>query len=709
MDNPAFSREDEQRVKNDDLKSRLQDLMKKNATKKEEPVIEIEIDPPSAGPKIQSVIINPPKKEPEKTANGNSSTESSAKNWIDYTKREKILYVVFSTLKVILFLILLYLFLISLNFMTIGFTLVTSYTLPAGPTIKFLLANPFAALAIGIIATAIMQNATATTSIAVSMVGAKIIPDVKSAIPIIMGANIGTCVTNALIALSLAGNPDEFKRSFSGATLNDGFNLYTTAVLLFLEIISGMLFELSKVITDALPLSDPASIASANFISAILNPVIDLFIKLDTDAVDRVSNGGNDTQVTLRCCNWQNVTSNVSNPYYLNNTNFTINFFNNTYKPSDFINSSAPFVWVNQTKCMKECDYWCIPMLKAFGDGGTGLFWIILSIIVVIASLFGIVKVLSYLIVGPIATGVRVAVNASFPGKFKWLTEIVLFIIALLATIIVQSSNIVTATLVPLCGMGIVTLQRVYVMTLGSNIGTTFTGILTAFTLPPSALKPSIQLAFVYTFFNLFGVILWLPIRYLRFPKTYARSLGKLAFKYGWFVYVYVLCVYFLIPLVVFGLAVIPYWIGLAIFGIPLILFILFLVVLKVLQWKFSHILPEKLRDFKWLPLWMRSFDPLDKKIQVLANRVRCCRCLKNNEKEPEEPSAFTNALRRMSVVEGLVEEARVFSRRNTLGNMVDSEDEDFYKDTETKLRRRTNPELKNGSNDLNRNANTEL
>ena len=53
----------------------------------------------------------------------------------------------------------------------------------------------------------------------------------------------------------------------------------------------------------------------------------------------------------------------------------------------------------------------------------------------------------------------------------KWFTQVVLFIIALLLTIIVQSSNIITATLVPLCGIGIVTLQRVFVMTLGSNIG----------------------------------------------------------------------------------------------------------------------------------------------------------------------------------------------------------------------------------------------
>ncbi len=143
-------------------------------------------------------------------------------------------------------------FLLSLSFMTIGFTMVTYIALKIGGVIRFLLSNPFAALAIGIVATAIMQNATATTSIAVSMVGAGIISDVKSAIPIIMGSNIGTCVTNSFIALTMAGDPNEFKRAFSGATLNDGFNLLTTAVLLPIEIIFGFLDVISLAVTNAI-------------------------------------------------------------------------------------------------------------------------------------------------------------------------------------------------------------------------------------------------------------------------------------------------------------------------------------------------------------------------------------------------------------------------------------------------------------------------
>ena len=498
------------------------------------------------------------------------------KDWADLSRNQRILYITLSVFKGLLAILFLYIFLLSLSFMSIGFTLVTSYALQAGDVIRFLLKNPFASLSIGIIATAFMQNATATTSIAVIMVGAGIIPDVKSAVPIIMGANIGTCVTNSFIALTLARHPEEFKRAFSAATLNDGFNLMTTAVLLPIEILTGFLYTVSHKLTDAFPLSNAAAIAQINFMSGILNPVTNLFILLNETSVDLLSKGNKDLKnVALRCCELD----------------------------------------VEKNKCVKECAYWCMPMLRAFGDGGTGLFWILFSLFVLLASLFAIVKVFSLLIVGPIAKGVTKALNLSFPGRFKWLTQLILFVIAIFSTIVVQSSNIITATLVPLCGIGIISLQKVFVMTLGSNIGTTVTGILTAFTQPPSAVKKALQLAIVYTFFNTLGVIFWLPIPYLRFPKTYAKKLGEIVFNYRWFLYAYILCLFFIFPLIVFGLALIPFWIGLSVLLFLLVVFFIPLIEIKLLQVKFPNLLPDDLKNFNKLPIWLRSLNPYDEKL----------------------------------------------------------------------------------------------
>lgn len=612
----------------------------------------------------------------EHSAEAKEHHSQVGKAWSLYTKNEKITYILKSAARIIAFIILLYLFLLSLNFMTIGFTLATPYALDAGPTIQSILSNPFAALAIGIIITAIMQNATATTSIAVAMVGAKIIPDVKTAVPIIMGSNIGTCMPNSLIALSIGGNPSEFKRAFSGATLNDGFNLLTTSILLTVEIASGFLNFVSEKIASALPFDNPAALAQANFIGFILNPVTDLFILLNTTAINAVSNGtSRTTEIALRCCDTGNITG-------LDTT--TISSILN----STIISSTGSTSPNYTTVCLRKCTHWCMPMLESFGDGGTGLFWIIFSLIVLIACLFLIVRVLSDLVVGPIARGVQTAVNISFPGKFKWASEIPLFIISLLFTVIVQSSNIITATLVPLCGIGIISLQRVYTLTLGSNIGTTVTGILTAFTVPPSAIKPAMQLAFVYTLFNSLGVLFWLPIPVLRFPKTYARALGKLVLKYRWFVWVYILGLYLIIPAIVFGLAMIPYWIGLAIFGIPAILIIIIVILRLFLLKKFPNRLPEKLKNINWLPIWLRSLEPYDKKVDKLAT-YRCCKCLRkrknskdanNNQEQGDEDfvgDVPLAAFRRASVMEGLVEEARAYSRRNTLYSIEESDDDD--------------------------------
>lgn len=240
-------------------------------------------------------------------------------------------------------------------------------------------------------------------------------------------------------------------------------------------------------------------------------------------------------------------------------------------------------------------------------------------------------------------------------------------------------------------------------MTLGSNIGTTVTGILTAFTQPPASLKKSMQLAFVYTLFNTLGVAFWLPIPILRFPKVLARKLGNIVFQYRWFLYCYVLTVYFIGPLIIFGLALIPMWIGLAIFGLPLIFLTIAFLVIKFLQAKLPRVLPPILRDFKFLPVWLRSLAPLDNKMKML----KCCQkknkkrrksstqiigvtvtgvdnkqveVIDNEYDEPLDENDFVipNVIRRMSAIDGLVKTAMVLKeRRNTLvSTNSSSEDE---------------------------------
>ena len=86
--------------------------------------------------------------------------------------------------------------------------------------------NPIAGVAIGIIATVLLQSSSTSTSIVVTMVGAGIV-SVGNAIPIIMGANIGTSVTAAIVSHGHITNEEEFHRGFAGANVHSAFNLLT--------------------------------------------------------------------------------------------------------------------------------------------------------------------------------------------------------------------------------------------------------------------------------------------------------------------------------------------------------------------------------------------------------------------------------------------------------------------------------------------------
>ena len=103
-------------------------------------------------------------------------------------------------------------------------------------------ANPFMGLVVGILATTIVQSSSVTTAMVVGLVAApeSALP-LSNAVPMIMGANIGTTVTATVVALAHMGRRDEFERAFPIAVCHDVFNYLTVLVLLPLEIMSGYL------------------------------------------------------------------------------------------------------------------------------------------------------------------------------------------------------------------------------------------------------------------------------------------------------------------------------------------------------------------------------------------------------------------------------------------------------------------------------------
>lgn len=134
-------------------------------------------------------------------------------------------------LNVLILLALLYVFLFSIALFGAAFKLVGkgfSETLIATTT------NPVIGLMIGLLATSLIQSSSSSTSIVVGMVAGGALT-VQGAIPIIMGANMGTTVTNTLVAMTSMNRRSEFQRAFAGATMHDFFNLMAIAILFPLE------------------------------------------------------------------------------------------------------------------------------------------------------------------------------------------------------------------------------------------------------------------------------------------------------------------------------------------------------------------------------------------------------------------------------------------------------------------------------------------
>tara|TARA_Y100000748_G_scaffold91910_1_gene76543 strand:- start:154 stop:1281 length:1128 start_codon:yes stop_codon:yes gene_type:complete len=111
--------------------------------------------------------------------------------------------------------------------------------------------NPVAGLFIGILGTVLVQSSSASTSVIVGLVGTGAL-GVGDAVPMIMGANIGTTVTNTLVALAHMRQSEEFKRAFSAATVHDFFNLMAVSIVLPIELATNVLSNSAEKISEQL-------------------------------------------------------------------------------------------------------------------------------------------------------------------------------------------------------------------------------------------------------------------------------------------------------------------------------------------------------------------------------------------------------------------------------------------------------------------------
>ncbi|MGW4378326.1 Na/Pi symporter [Kitasatospora sp. NPDC004531] len=143
----------------------------------------------------------------------------------------------------------------------------------AAHTLFAFAANPWVGLSVGVLGTVLIQSSTTTTAIAVTAVGSGALP-IEGAIPIILGANVGTTVTTSLVALTFLGNRTEFRRALGASTVHDFYNWLALLIFFPVELLWHPLKHLSGALTDALYGTDwLPNPAHFNVVRAVTRPV----------------------------------------------------------------------------------------------------------------------------------------------------------------------------------------------------------------------------------------------------------------------------------------------------------------------------------------------------------------------------------------------------------------------------------------------------
>ncbi len=319
--------------------------------------------------------------------------------------------------------------------------------------------SPLIGLFIGILATTIVQSSSTTTSIVVGMVAAEAI-GVRSAIFMVMGANIGTTVTAKLVSLGHITRKAEFRRAFAASSVHDTFNLITVSLLYpleyFFHILERLATWMGRIFVDVTGITKPE-----NYLKKITKPAVEGLADL--------------------CNN--------------------------------------------------------IPWLV-----------LLVSVVITFFMLWGIVKLLQSLVLKKLE---------SFFDTYIFRNLAMSFIVGLALTVMVQSSSITTSLIVPLAGAGVLRLQQIFPFTIGSNIGTTITGLLAALAvagqpdISPSLVLAGATVAFAHFLFNACGAIIFLPFKKIReIPVRVAEWMAEVCLKNRIIPIVFIVLVFYLIPLV---------------------------------------------------------------------------------------------------------------------------------------------------------------
>ncbi|GAA1181911.1 Na/Pi symporter [Nesterenkonia xinjiangensis] len=323
--------------------------------------------------------------------------------------------------------------------------------------------NPLIGLMIGVAATALTQSSSTTTSVTVGLVAGGL--PLAVAIPIILGANIGTTLTNTLVSLGMIRDREQFRRGFAAATVHDFFNLMAVAIFLPLEMAFGILERIATFFADRVSGTD------GGLVAALFGGIGDLVKAATTPLSEGI-------QYSL---SW-------------------------------------------------------IP------DPVRGIVMIIVAVALILLVINFIGRMLKVLMVGRAKQVFNAAIGR---GPLSGIGS------GALMTVMVQSSSTSTALMVPLAGSGAFTLRQVYPFTVGANIGTTVTALISAFAFTGVEAHYALIAALVHLAFNVLATLVIFGLPFLRdLPPRGATWLANLAVEKKIYAAVWVLGIFVVLPMV---------------------------------------------------------------------------------------------------------------------------------------------------------------
>jgi len=174
--------------------------------------------------------------------------------------------------------LLIYLFFLSISLLGVSLKMLGGGVLTE---LLSLTSNPFVGLFVGILATSIVQSSSSITSLTVGLVAVGGL-DVAQAVPIIMGSNMGTSVTNALVAAGQINRPEEFRRAFAAAVVDDFFEICCIAMLLPLQVAFNVLGASAAFLSKQF--AQVGGLHAFDPLNAVIDPVVELIVELVSES-----------------------------------------------------------------------------------------------------------------------------------------------------------------------------------------------------------------------------------------------------------------------------------------------------------------------------------------------------------------------------------------------------------------------------------------